>query len=86
MARCRDCTARIATHIDAVNMNVVQTSVSTSAPKYGMGAKSAVIAAAASATPSPLMRFAIAYTNRHTATKSAVCANATGSWPVPATL
>src|SRR2546423_8696065 len=46
----RDSSARSVIQIDAVNRNVVQTSVMTSAPKYGIGGKSAVMSAAPSAT------------------------------------
>src|SRR5882757_8621094 len=38
----RESSARTATQIDSVNRNVVQTSVITSAPKYGIGGNNAV--------------------------------------------
>jgi hypothetical protein len=81
-----DCRPRTATQIAATNTNVVQTSVITSAPKYGIGGNNAVAAAAASASDSPAIRLVIANTSRQIATNRAVCASATGSWPVPATL
>src|SRR5580765_7205834 len=48
----RDSSAQSAIQIDAVKSNVVQTSVITSAPKYGIGGKSAVTSAATSAARS----------------------------------
>ena len=75
--------ARTAAHIDSVNSAVVQTSVMTSAPKYGIGGKSAVTAAAATASDSDTNARAIAYVSRQIRTNRTVCASATGSWPAP---
>jgi hypothetical protein len=74
----RSWNARTATHIETVNQKVVQTSVITSAPKYGIGGKTATSAAAPSATRSGTTRRAIAYTTRQIAANASVCAKATG--------
>ena len=77
--------ARTATHIETTNQKVVQTSVITSAPKYGIGGKIATSAAPPSATGSGATRRPIANTTRHIATKASVCAKATGHWVAPNT-
>src|SRR6185295_3566811 len=82
----RDSSARSAIQIDAVKRNVVSTSVITSAPKYGIGGKSAVTNAATSAARSLATRRTMSNTSRQMSAKSTVCASATGTCPVPATL
>ena len=80
--------ARSTAHIDSVKSAVVQTSVMTSAPKYGMGGKSAVAAAATIASRSVIagtVARAMAYDSMQIRTNRAVCASATGSWPTPNT-
>src|SRR5437588_546404 len=66
------CSARSATSIEAVNISVVQTSVITSAEKYGIGGYSATTAAAARPIASEATSLPIANTTPQITTKSAV--------------
>src|SRR4029453_18448878 len=75
--------ARSHKYTPAVTTNVVKTSVSVSAPKYGSVGYRAVASPAAKAVRSFSTRRAVAYTSRQIAAKTAACAHATGRRPSP---